>query len=413
MSQQNAHGTRALKDAFNLFNRTSDQLANSYRVLEERVVQLTDELAIARSRRFVRDTDNELSISRFESLLDALPAAVIVLDADGYVRQCNRAAIELIGEPLLSELWRDVVSRIFQSALLSNLQSNFQDNPYGDDVALKGGRIVNISTRPLDDIPGQIILLNDVTETRAMQETLSRHQRLSAMGEMVASIAHQIRTPLASGLLYASHLRRDDLDQGRRARYAEQIVSRLNHLERLVNDMLVFARGGNFSADRVQLSTLLHELQQIMAPHLAQRDCILEIVNSTDATLAGHHEALSAVLQNLILNAIQSCDPEHDERDQISGRVTVELCNIREGMIDIYISDNGHGIPADVQERIFEPFFTTKSQGTGLGLAVVQAVIHAHDGAIWIESSSLQQRGGTTFAVRLPLLNAKTNNCNK
>ncbi len=393
MGQQSVSNSRELKDAFSLFNQASDQLADSYRILEDRVSQLTGELAIERSRRYVHDSDNEQVIRRFEGLLDALPAAVIVLDGDGYVQQCNRAATELIGEPLLSVLWRDVVARAFQSTVC------------GDDVPLVDGRIVNIATRPAFDAPGQIILLTDVTEARAMQALLSRHQRLSAMGEMVASIAHQIRTPLASGLLYAFHLKRDDLDQDRRSRYAEQIVSRLKHLEHLVDDMLVFARGGNFSVDQVNLTTLLGELKQMMAAQLEGRACELEIINMHDVKIGGHHEALSAVLQNLVLNAIQACDKNDalSIEEQVRGHVIVECRNVTGETIDIFITDNGHGISAGMQERIFEPFFTTKPQGTGLGLAVVQAVVHAHDGAIWIESSSDKLHSGTTFAVRLPL----------
>ncbi len=394
MVQQNVSNSRALKDAFSRFNQASDQLADSYRILEDRVGQLTGELALERSRRFFRESDNEQTIRRFEGLLDALPAAVIVLDGDGYVQQCNRAAIELVGEPLLSLLWRDIVVRAFESTVP------------GDDVPLKDGRIVNIATRPVGDVPGQIILLTDVTEARAMQAMLNRHQRLSAMGEMVASIAHQIRTPLASGLLYASHLKRDDLDQGRRARYAEQILSRLKHLERLVDEMLVFARGGNFSADRVRLAMLMDELQQMMLPLLEDGMCELEIVNSVDVHISGHYEALSAVLQNLVSNAIQACehDDESGDNRHAGGKVKVESRNLTDKTVDIYITDNGHGISEKIQQRIFEPFFTTKAQGTGLGLAVVQAIVNAHDGAIWIEASSTSNQSGTTFVVRLPLL---------
>ncbi len=392
MAQQNASNTQELKDAFSLFNLASDQLADSYRTLEDRVDQLTGELAIERSRRFFRDADNDQVILRFEGLLDALPAAVIVLDGDGYVQQCNRAAVELIGEPLLSVLWRDVVTRAFKATV------------QGDDVPLKDGRIVNIVTRPSGDAPGQIILLTDVTEARAMQALLNRHQRLSAMGEMVASIAHQIRTPLASGLLYASHLKRDDLDQRRRARYAEQIVSRLKHLERLVEEMLVFARGGNFSADQVKLVTLLDELQQMMLPQLEGRACELEIINNSDVKFSGHFEALSAVLQNVVSNAIQACAEASKSESHGQGKVKVESCNLTDDTVDIYITDNGHGLSTDIQERIFEPFFTTKVEGTGLGLSVAQAIVHAHDGAIWIESSSTKKPCGTTFVIRMPLL---------
>ena len=113
----------------------------------------------------------------------------------GRVQECNPTAIDLLGEPLEGESWLNVIQRVFAP--------RFDD---GHEVSLKDGRRVSIATRSLAGEPGQLIVLTDMTETRALQERLSRHQRLSALGKVSASLAHQIRTPLSAAMLYGEHL---------------------------------------------------------------------------------------------------------------------------------------------------------------------------------------------------------------
>ncbi len=148
----------------------------------------------------------------------------------GVVREANPAAIDLLGQPLLGMLWRHVISRCFAPR---------EDD--GHEVSLKDGRRLSIATRSLDAEPGQLVLINDLTETRHLQEQLARHERLSSLGRMVASLAHQIRTPLSAAMIYASHLTERELPVETQQRFAARLKDRLHELEHQVRDMLVFA----------------------------------------------------------------------------------------------------------------------------------------------------------------------------
>ena len=384
------HQTQGLEDAFHVFTQVSEQLNASYIVLENRVAQLTDELAAARSERLLQLAEKERLANRLTHLLNVLPAGVVVLNGAGRIQEYNPLAVSLLGEPLLGLNWAAVAARVFAPQLGE-----------GQELILRDDRRVSLSASSLGTEPGQILLLRDVTELHALQEGLSRHQRLSAMGEMAAALAHQIRTPLSAALLYTSQLvspQHDSLDY---RQYAGKVLSRLRHLERLVNNMLVFAKGGHFGADEIEVAVLMQDLQQAMDAPLAVAECRLEILNEAPkATLHGNREALLSALQNLANNAMQACGK--------GGRLVLLAQTVSDPdggeAIALLLSDNGPGIPDAVQERIFEPFFTTRPQGTGLGLAVVQAIVRAHQGVVWVESEPGQ---GSTFGLRLPLKPAK------
>ena len=380
-----------LKEAFEMFNRFADNLSSSYHDLEERVSQLNAELAAARHDRLQELVEKERLASRLTNLLDALPAGVVVIDGMGRVQECNPAALDLVGEPLEGELWRDIIDRAF-----------LPDSASGSEAVLRDNRMVSISTCPMGNEPGQIILLVDVTETRSLQNALERYKRLSAMGEMTAKLAHQIRTPLASALLYASHLNKNQIQDEDRKRYSERMMSRLKHLESVVEDMLAFTRGGGAGQSKIQITDLLDDLQQAMESHLDNAGCRLYVQHEAeDVAIFANKDALSGVLQNLVNNAIQACGEEG-----ILWLRTRCSDNLKAGTsVDIILRDNGPGISSEDKERIFDPFYTTRPQGTGLGLAVAQAVVQAIGGTIWIESTSSD---GTTFVIRLPLFIGNT-----
>lgn len=382
MSQEVATRTRDLSQAFSLFQRVSEQLSSSYRDLEGRVESLSRELAAARDARLVELAEKERLAGRLARLIAALPAGVVVLDGDGRVQECNPAALEFLGAPLQGQPWRAVIARAF---------SPRPDD--GDAVSLRDGRKLSLDTRALGDAPGQIVLLQDVTEARRLQERLERHKRLIAMGEMAAGLAHQIRTPLASAMLYASHLTHPALPPEDRSRYAGRIGESLRHLEKLVNDMLAFARGGGAEKATISVAGLLQGLREFAEPTLQAAECTLAFADEVpDVAVYGNRAALLGALQNLIVNAVQACGP--------SGRLEVCARAAGNGAIDIIVRDNGPGVPEEVKERVFEPFYTTRAQGTGLGLAVVQAVARAHGGAAWLES---RQGEGSAFGLRLPI----------
>ncbi|NNF16998.1 MAG: PAS domain-containing protein [Gammaproteobacteria bacterium] len=372
-----ADGAQILKQAFAAFNEQSVQLENSYRELQEQVEVLTRELAAARSERLLQLAEKERLASRLERLLDTLPGGVVVLDGEGRISEFNPVALEMLGEPLQGREWRDVMKR----ARATNAQGELQ---------LESGRRISLARRRLVAEPGQIILLTDVTETRHLQSLLERNQRLSEMGEMAARLAHQIRTPLSCAMLYSSHLQRTTLTTERRQRYAGKVTSRLQQLERMVDDMLVFARGGRSASEAFSVTGLFDEVAQVLEAQLGHADRII-IDDCTDiAPLRGNREALLGALCNLGNNAIQAGDG--------NAIIRFTAASLPGGDVELTVIDNGPGMPAKTRARIFEPFFTTRPGGTGLGLAVVRSTARAHGGDVTVKSTP---GTGTSFRLRL------------
>ncbi|HWD34056.1 MAG TPA: ATP-binding protein [Pseudomonas sp.] len=364
------------------FDQVSSQLSESFNLLEARVTELKGELAVVSAQRMAELAEKERLANRLQNLLDLLPGGVIVIDAQGRVREANPAACDLLGEPLVGELWRQVIARSFAP----------RDDD-GHEVSLRDGRRLSIATRSLDAEPGQLVLLNDLTETRHLQGELARHERLSSLGRMVASLAHQIRTPLSAALLYASHLAEQSLPLEMQQRFAGSLKERLHELEHQVRDMLVFARGELPLTDRVTPKALFQALQQAAQVHV-QGHAVRWQCDSHLGELLCNRDTLVGALLNLIENALQaSSEPV---------RMKVHLYR-RGQMLRLCVSDAGAGIDSSLLARLGEPFLTTKATGTGLGLAVVKAVARAHQGALVLRS---RPGRGTCALVTLPLIDA-------
>jgi len=382
---------KELQEAFNAFNGVADQLTATYRALEDHISNLSEELNSAQHDHGEQLAENARLASRLSNLLDALPAGVVVIDNRGRIQETNPAARELLAMELDGALWRDVVEQGF-------LQSGGSFT--GQEAITLAGRWVSISTCPLGNEPGQIILLNDITEARGLQTALERYKRLSAMGEMSAKVAHQIRTPLASALLYVSNLTKQGIKETDRNRFADKALDRMRHMEKVVNDMLSFTRDAATVLQEVDLGQLLNDLGQYMEAQVSEAGAMLHLQPpQQEILLRANRDALLSVMQNLVSNALQACG----EQAQI--HIVTDLPRQTQSLpsVDIYIADNGPGISAEDQKRIFEPFFTTKSKGTGLGLAVAQNVVQAHGGSLWLGKSDEQ---GTTFVMRLPIMNS-------
>ncbi|MFP3516680.1 ATP-binding protein [Pseudomonas sp. SIMBA_077] len=367
-----------LEQAFSLFNQMSTQLSDSYSLLQDRVAELKGELALAAEQRLAELAENQRLANRLQHLLDLLPGGVIVIDDRGLVSEANPAACELLGLPLQGEVWRQVIARSFAPR---------EDD--GHEVSLKDGRRLSIATRSLDPEPGQLVLLNDLTETRRLQDQLSRHERLSSLGRMVTSLAHQIRTPLSAALIYASHLTEQALPVETQQRFAGRLKERLHELEHQVRDMLVFARGELPLADRVSPKALMQALQAAAQTHVEgvsiRWQCDLH-----HGVLLCNRDTLVGALLNLIENALQA------------GALRLKVhVYARDNTLRVCISDSGSGIEPKVLERLGEPFFTTKATGTGLGLAVVTAVVRAHQGDLTLRS---RLGRGTCVLLSLPLI---------
>ncbi|KFX70190.1 histidine kinase [Pseudomonas taeanensis MS-3] len=372
----------SVEQAYSLFNQMSTQLNESYSMLEARVTELKGQLALVSAQRMQELAEKERLAHRLQSLLDLLPGGVIVIDGQGVVREGNPVARNLLGQPLVGMLWRQVIARSFAP----------RDDD-GHEVSLKDGRRLAIATRSLHGEPGQLVLLTDLTETRRLQDQLSRHERLSALGRMVASLAHQIRTPLSAALLYASHLTEQELPLEQQQRFAGRLKERLHELEHQVRDMLIFARGDLPLPDRLTPQALFEALRKAADPHVSGVAVRWQCDSSSGELLCNRDTLVGSVL-NLVENAIQAAGREVSLKVHLYQRGnSLRLC----------ISDNGPGIDGVTLARLGEPFFTTKTTGTGLGLAVVKAVARAHQGELLLRS---RPGRGTCALLTLPLIPA-------
>jgi len=370
--------TRSLE----LFRQVSGQLGESEGFLQARVAELKGQLAEAGELRRQELEEKERLAQRLQNVLDLLPGGVIVIDGHGQVRDANPVGLELLGEPLVGAHWRDVIARCFAPR---------KDD--GHEISLRNGRRLSIATRSLSGEPGQLVLLTDLTETRRLQDQLAGHERLSSLGRMVASLAHQIRTPLSTALLYASHLEQGGLTEAQQQRFAGNLKSRLHELEHQVRDMLVFARGDLPLNDRLSPAALLLALRAAAEAQL-QNVAVRWQCDVHGAEILCNRDTLVGALLNLIENALQASGGDL--------RLKVHLYR-RDGALRLCITDNGPGIEADTLARLGEPFFTTRTAGTGLGLAVAKAVAKAHQGQLQLRSRPGQ---GTCAVVTLPLIPA-------
>jgi two-component system sensor histidine kinase FlrB len=359
-----------LQAAFLAFGSVSDQLSDAFESLRGEVARLRADLTEAHAGR-------EHLAARLSALIKGLPGGVLVLDRHGAIQEFNPVALELLGEPLIGQSFHAVRQRATVVSM-----------GIGEHTELRSGRFVNISRRELEN-GAEVVLLTDVTEAHLMQVFLTRQQRLLTLGELAAGLAHQIRTPLAAALLYASQMTLSERTPADLARCAQKTTDSLKQLDKLVNDMLAFAHGGA-AREAVSVSALLEQVAQWVRPAL--RDGIRLTIRTQAPRLmvrANAPSLVSAVL-NLATNALQAA----------TGPLNLDLLARRapSGRAQIVVSDDGPGVPPQIRARIFEPFFTTRARGNGIGLSIVKSVVEAHGGSVCLEATGC----GATFVIELP-----------
>ena len=321
-----------------------------------------------------------------DQLIEMMPTGLVMLDGNGIVVKINKVARSLLEEPILGQPWFNVIARSFK--------------PRADDwheVSLKDGRRVKLEIASLGDQPGQLIMITDLTETRLLQDKVGQMQRLSSLGKMVSTLAHQIRTPLSAAMLYSANLSNRKLADSARATFQEKLTARLHDLEQQVNDMLLFSKSGNEQVvSPLFVNELINDSVQAMDALVTKANAKINVhVNDEYCQILANKNALAGAIQNLIHNALQAAEVG-TEQTVINIQVYAE-----QNMVFISVQDNGPGIDLAIVDKIFEPFYTSSSKGTGLGLSVVKSVLEAHQG----EVSYLSQAGqGAHFCLKLPQL---------
>jgi two-component system sensor histidine kinase FlrB len=329
-------------------------------------------------------------------LIDVMPTGLVMLDGNGIVVKINQVAKNLLDEPILGQPWFNVITRSF--------------NPQEDDwheVSLKDGRRVKLEITTLGNQPGQLIMITDLTETRLLQDKLAQMQRLSSLGKMVSTLAHQIRTPLSAAILYSENLTNSSLAESAKTKFQRKLNDRLYDLEQQVNDMLLFSKSGKEQVlAPVAVAELINDSVNAMEALLEKSNVQLKIkLSAPKLQILANKNALNGAIQNLLHNALQAMSAKEVKKPLI----TIQLYK-QANHVYLSVKDNGPGIAPQFSEKIFQPFYTSSSKGTGLGLAVVKSVVEAHQGEVKIIN---QVDCGAHFVIKLPLLdqtvNSKTN----
>lgn len=368
-----------LQRAFAVFNQVSAELTQAYEALQSRVTSLTEELAVANGELRRQYQEKEALSERLSSLLDALPAGVVLLDEVAVVSALNPAAIAMFGTNSVGRHWGDVVRSFLEPSMTVGEWS-------------LGEARVSIAESALASGGGKILLVHDVTAAHRMKAELERSQRLAAMGEMAASLAHQLRTPLAAALLYAANLGQPGVSEDARARFSEKATGQLRRLERLIQDVLLFARGESIGRDVIPVSDLLLEAIHTIEPLMREHGIDFSVVDDcAGVVLVGGRKALFGALINLLENAMQATP--------VGGKICLSGKCVGD-MVALGVRDTGPGVEPEKRVRIFEPFYTTKGQGTGLGLAIALGVARVHGGVIDLYSVP---GAGAEFVMSLPL----------
>lgn len=371
-----------LEAAFEQFNTVSSQLIDAYRQLEVQVNVLNAQLDEANNQlRKQRDENAELA-ERLGMLLEALPAGVVQLSADGVVVAENPAARQLLHGAHDGQTWNGVMDGWVHSELDGTYTLPRQEDAYR--LALQ-----------YQDLPasgGRIVLLHDVSRLHHLTVELAHQQKLAAMGGMAASLAHQLRTPLATAMLYTANLKQEGLRPEDRAKFVDKSLARMKALEGLIQNMLGFVRGQTSAVELLEVDALVEDVSAILMPQCHERGMIWDCQKLLPSaiTVMGDRKALQGALVNLLENAMHF-SPE-------GGRIGLQV-SLQDEQVCFRVEDNGVGLNGADPARLFEPFFTTRPGGTGLGLSIVKKVAEELAGTV---VGGDRPEGGAYFELSLP-----------
>jgi len=344
-----------------------------------------------------------------ENLVESMADGLISIDREKKIVTINRRAGEFLGEKE-----KNLKGRRISEAFGENLETLLEENKLiilGQEIEVQhpsGSRIpLSLSAAPLKDEMGRemgsVLLLRDLREIRDLQEKVRRSERLASLGRLAAGVAHEIRNPLSSirgfAQYFMNRLKGREEEQG----YASIMVKEVDRLNRVVTDLLDFARPKDPHREPHLLENILSHSLKLLEPELRKKGVEVEeeYEHNLPPVLADRDQ-LSQAFLNLLLNSLESIDG--------GGKIRITLKEVHDQpWVEVAIADTGRGIPPEDLGKVFEPFFSTKSRGTGLGLAIVHQIVESHGGDIAVES---REGVGTTFRITLPLSREKIRNTN-
>jgi two-component system sensor kinase FixL len=356
------------------------------------------------SRRLQIEEALRKSEERLRSIVESAVDAIIVIDDRGLIQAFNASAERLFGYAISEVLGRNV-------SLLMPSPDRERHNGYlqhyletGEQKIIGIGREVTglkkDGTRfPVHLSVGEMTsqgkrsftgILHDLSDRVLLEQRLAEQKSLAKLGEMAAVVAHEVKNPIA-GIRGALQVITSRMPPEQRDRaILIDIITRLDALNRIVQDMLMFARPRALRKEAMAIGTLVRETASLIKrdPGMLQ----VEIDVSGEADIMGDREMLQVVFQNILINAAQAIEGQ--------GRIDVMIAG-GHGRCRVAVADHGPGMPDETREKAFDAFFTTKHRGTGLGLPIAKRVVEAHGGAIHIDAPPA---GGTVISVELPLV---------
>ncbi len=354
--------------AFEQFNQISEQFTHAYQDLEDRFRQIKIELSDTKAKRLKELAEKEQLANRMHLLLMALPMGVMVVDSNGLIRECNQASNDLLDTPLQGHIWPEIIRKLFPEEHQKDISS----------LNIKG-RNIHISSKSIAGSNDSLVLINDITDPVTHVDSVKRKERLAFLGNAIASIAHDIRTPLATSFLHLSNLNKKTA--GSEYSYIiDKIKYNLKTLENTINSMLIYAKGGADTFELIECKKCC----ELIATDLFEIFPDVRFSIHAKEKLKRHYikanfSALMTVFRNVISNSQIACKKDVDIKINFGCTVDQRL--------EIIIEDNGPGIEGDIIDHMFEPFYTSRKNGTGLGMSIVKSIIESHQGEVKAENT--------------------------
>ncbi len=330
---------------------------------------------------------------------------LLSIDTRGLVLSCNRLALDLLDVQEADISGRDLRRWIdFDATGISLTLSRCQAVMDREIIfQRKNGRALplSLSVTPIsaegDTCSGAVILLRDLREIKQLEAQVRRAEKLAAIGELAAGMAHEIRNPLSSIKGFAQYLRHSLKDRPEEREYAQVMAREVDRINRVVTDLLTYARPMRVDLLPVDLPELVHHTLRLVAADAEAKQVSLtpRLAGELVAVKLDGNQITQALL-NLLLNSIHAVTGQ--------GKIEIGVRVERAGrLLRLWVEDDGPGIAREHQEKVLDPFFTTRNKGTGLGLAIVQKIAENHRGWVQIQSPPEGRAGGTRVSILIPL----------